>query len=103
MTIRASVVVPTCRRPELLERCLAALLAQDFNQAAYEILVADNAASPEIRQQVERWGPRTSRPCIRYVPAAARPGPAAARNAGWRAAHGPLIAFTDDDCVPDPG
>ena len=26
-------------------------------------------------------------------------GPARARNAGWRAARAPLIAFTDDDCV----
>jgi GT2 family glycosyltransferase len=31
------------------------------------------------------------------------PGPAAARNAGWRAAAGGLIAFTDDDCVAAPG
>ena len=30
-------------------------------------------------------------------------GPAAARNAGWRAATGSWIAFTDSDCVPDPG
>jgi GT2 family glycosyltransferase len=30
-------------------------------------------------------------------------GPASARNAGWRAASAPLIAFTDDDCRPEPG
>jgi GT2 family glycosyltransferase len=28
--------------------------------------------------------------------------PAAARNAGWRAAVGEAIAFTDDDCMPRP-
>src|SRR5436305_877860 len=32
-----------------------------------------------------------------------RLGPSGARNAGWRAARAPLIAFTDDDCVPSPG
>src|SRR5205085_6868290 len=26
-----------------------------------------------------------------------------ARNAGWRAARAPIVAFTDDDCVPQPG
>jgi GT2 family glycosyltransferase len=29
-------------------------------------------------------------------------GPATARDQGWRAARGALIAFTDDDCVPEP-
>jgi hypothetical protein len=43
------------------------------------------------------------RPCVRYLPVTGAHGPAAARNAGWRAARGALIAFTDDDCVPEPG
>jgi GT2 family glycosyltransferase len=30
-------------------------------------------------------------------------GPAAARNAGWREARAPVVAFTDDDCVATPG
>jgi glycosyltransferase involved in cell wall biosynthesis len=30
-------------------------------------------------------------------------GPATAREEGWRAARGDLVAFTDDDCIPDPG
>jgi GT2 family glycosyltransferase len=40
-------------------------------------------------------------PALRYLqpPAGAR-GPAAARNCGWRAAHGEIIAFTDDDTIP---
>jgi glycosyltransferase involved in cell wall biosynthesis len=29
-----------------------------------------------------------------------RAGPGAARNVGWRAATAPVVAFTDDDCVP---
>lgn len=30
-------------------------------------------------------------------------GPAAARNAGWRAASAPWVAFLDDDVLPSPG
>jgi cellulose synthase/poly-beta-1,6-N-acetylglucosamine synthase-like glycosyltransferase len=39
---------------------------------------------------------------VRVVPCA-RPGPAAARNAGIRAATAPVVAMTDSDCVPEPG
>jgi glycosyltransferase involved in cell wall biosynthesis len=41
-------------------------------------------------------------PEVRYIPANGKRGPAAARNCGWRAARGDIIAFTDDDCLPDP-
>jgi glycosyltransferase involved in cell wall biosynthesis len=41
-------------------------------------------------------------PSVKYIPANGRRGPAAARNCGWRAAEGQIIAFTDDDCIPDP-
>ncbi|MFL5801537.1 MAG: glycosyltransferase family 2 protein [Roseiflexaceae bacterium] len=139
MTIRVSVVVPTYQRPALLKRCLAALLEQDFDPAAYEIIVADDAACDETRQLVEghathtpaagctydtefaaaamphraraqtlsalysaATGPAAMGPRLRYLPVTGAHGPAAARNAGWRAAAGSIIAFTDDDCVPEP-
>ena len=70
-----SVVVPTCGRPELLSRCLAALERQTLAREQYEIIVADDT------------GPRS--------------GPAAARNRGWRSARAPIVAFTVDDTVPD--
>lgn len=107
--MRVSVVVPTYNRSDLLNRCLAALLAQDFDAADFEIVVADDAASEETRQIVDWWmalpaaGAGGGRECpeIRYVPVIGSHGPAAARNTGWRAAKGQIIAFTDDDCVPD--
>lgn len=105
MTIRASVIVPTYRRPQLLARCLGALLAQDFAPSTYEILVADDAACEETRHQVECLAARAQL-CgtnVRYVPVTGRHGPAAARNAGWHAARAPILAFTDDDCIPDRG
>jgi glycosyltransferase involved in cell wall biosynthesis len=100
--MRASVVVPTYRRPDLLDRCLTALAAQDFDATACEVVVADDAASDATRRQVEGWAGRIPTP-LRYIPVTATRGPAGARNAGWRAARGEVIAFTDDDCIPDPG
>jgi GT2 family glycosyltransferase len=102
---RVSVVVPTYRRPELLERCLGALVAQDLEPRGFEVIVADDAASSETREQVERWASLARDglgPVIRYLTSGDRQGPAAARNAGWRSARGAVIAFTDDDCLPEP-
>lgn len=99
-----SVVVPTCNRPHLLKRCLAALVAQNFDPAQYEIIVTDDARSDETRATVQRWIQRTAitGPRIFYMPSDrdTPQGPATARNRGWRAAHGALIAFTDDDTIP---
>ncbi len=102
MRIEVSVVVPTCNRPDLLDRCLRALLDQDFPTGSYEILVADDARSDSTRCQVERISHERCQkgPAIRYVRSCSASGPAAARNVGWRAARGHIIAFTDDDCIP---
>src|SRR5260370_468484 len=97
-----SVVVPTCKRPALLSRCLEALLAQDFVPADYEVIVVDDAACAETRHLVDHRAKRAER-CghtVRYIPVMCSHGPAAARNIGWQAARGEVIAFTDDDCIP---
>jgi GT2 family glycosyltransferase len=72
---RVSVVVPTCGRAELLERCLAALENQSLPRGDYELIVVDDSKR--------------------------RSGPAAARNRGWRKAQAAIVAFTDDDTVPE--
>jgi GT2 family glycosyltransferase len=96
-----SVVIPTLSRPESLERCLAALVAQDFPGARFEVVVADAGFDNEVRQIVGRWAMLTrGAPVLRYVPADKALGPAGARNAGWRSAKGEVIAFTNDEAVP---
>lgn len=104
MKPRVSVVVPTYKRPDLLERCLDALLAQDYDAEDYEIIIADDANCADTGQQVALVVEK-ARLCghtVHYVPvpSGCAHGPAAARNAGWRSARGEIIAFTDDDCIP---
>ncbi len=100
--IRCAVVVPTCRRHELLARCLTALASQDLPYDEFELIVADDAASADTRDQVLRWA-ESAPMAIRYVPVVGAHGPAAARNVGCRAASPTveIIAFTDDDCLPE--
>jgi glycosyltransferase involved in cell wall biosynthesis len=104
MSPQISVVMPTFLRPDLLERCLDALMIQDLSPAAFEIVVVDDARSDPTRFFVAEFARRHPQgPRIRYIrPADGHRGPAAARNAGWRAATGEVVAFTDDDTVPTP-
>jgi glycosyltransferase involved in cell wall biosynthesis len=101
MRLRVSVVIATYRRRHLLEKCLASLASQEFPAAGFEVIIADDEASPETEALVYHWAANTLLN-LRYLPVSATVGPAAARNAGWQAAESPIIAFTDDDCMPDP-
>lgn len=99
---RLSVVIPTYRRPQLLLRCLRAVLDQRrIDEADYEVLVVDDGHDDETRQAVEQLAREHPRAApLRYLRPARGRGPAVARNTGWRAARGELVAFTDDDTVP---
>jgi hypothetical protein len=99
--ISASIVVPTRGRPELLNRCLASLVLQRFDPARFEIIVVDDEPSDDTRDVVTGWASHTAGtgPRIIYIPSMGPHGPAAARNFGWRAARGNVIAFTDDDTI----
>lgn len=99
---KISVVIATRGRPELLRRCLAAVLAQRIDPEAYEVVVVDDGPDDETRIVVEALAPSTGVPRLRYLVPRKGHGPAVARNVGWRAAYGDLIAFTDDDTIPDP-
>ena len=102
LNLQISVVVPTCGRAELLNRCLAALVSQEFDPAQYEIIIVDDAPSEATKKIVETWATRMSErglPVV-YLPNHGPHGPAAARNRGWQAARADVIAFTDDDTVP---
>lgn len=136
MQYLVSVVIATYHRPELLKRCLEALIGQNINPTLFEIIVVDDGADPETERAVAeasnqavayqfvsemmytgqsdklqtseqmQAGTFTSisgLPRIHYLAASpAKTGPAAARNQGWKAAQGRIIAFTDDDCLPEP-
>ncbi len=99
LPLRASVVVPTYQRDDLLARCLEAVCNQSLQGSEYEVIVTDDAASTATQTLVTELASKTQCRLI-YVAVQGAHGPAAARNAGWRQARGELIAFTDDDCIP---
>ena len=97
---KVSVVIATLNRPHLLDRCLAALFNQTLALQAYEVVVVDDGPNSSTEAAVNDWSRRCSEFSVRYCRSTTAHGPAAARNVGWRAAVAPVIAFTDDDCIP---
>jgi GT2 family glycosyltransferase len=94
-----SLVVPTHRRPRILEGCLAALAQLDYPRELCEVIVVDDGGDAPLDAAVRRLGERLPATLLRQP----RQGPAAVRNAGAARARGGLLAFTDDDCRPRPG
>jgi glycosyltransferase involved in cell wall biosynthesis len=98
-----SVVIPAHDRPLRLLWLLNALEVQTLDPARWEVVVAHDC-KPPTAQRLLAEHPLTLRGTLREIERTPGTGPAPAlRNDGWRAARGTLIAFTDDDCRPDPG
>ena len=90
-----SVVVPFYNVAEYVEDCAKALLAQNYPEDHYEIIMIDNNSTDRSAEIVRRY------PHIKllFEPMA---GAYFARNRGFAESRGAVIAFTDSDCVPSP-
>ena len=100
MRKKISIVIPTYRRPELLVKCVNAVLNQSFNPVDYEIIIVSDGPD-ELTKETITSAIKSEEPRIIFLNLPQKKGPAAARNFGWRKAVGELVAFTDDDCIPD--
>ena len=98
---RISVVVPTYRRAQGLPALIDAFEAQTLSKDDFEVIVADDASLDETAAVLDDLAAR-ARVTLRVVRNAQNGGPASARNLGWRASEAPIVAFTDDDCLPSP-
>jgi glycosyltransferase involved in cell wall biosynthesis len=97
----ASVIVPTYGRPAYLKDTLISLLRQDFPPEQYEIIVADNKPTGEVRPIIQDLEPEWQRP-IRHVEEP-NVGLHNARHAGAKAARGEILAYVDDDVIAPSG
>jgi GT2 family glycosyltransferase len=96
-----AVVVPVRNGRRTLPQCLEGLLRQSLRPQV--IYVVDNGSTDGTHEWLQEFAVRE--PSLRVLREARR-GPAAARNAGIRAAMAEgapeFIAFTDADCVAEP-
>jgi GT2 family glycosyltransferase len=97
---KISVVIPTFKRPYLLRKCLSSLAKQNFVAEDYEVLIVSDGPDEITMKLVGEFVAGNKNFFLHQMPI--KRGPAAARNYGWQKANGILIAFTDDDTLPDP-
>jgi GT2 family glycosyltransferase len=89
---RFSLVVPVHDGGEAFERCLSALPGE--RAGWLEIVVVDDGSADGSGERARGRG-------LRVLRLDRRGGPAAARNAGARAARGEFLFFLDADCLLD--
>jgi len=88
-TTPVSIIIPTHNRAGFLPQAIDSVLAQTY--ANFELIVVDDGSTDETQPLLTSYGK-----ALTSLHQENR-GPAAARNAGIRAALHPLLAFLDSD------
>jgi len=93
MNIDLSVVIPNRNGSSTIGLCLESVFRQSF--PGYEVIVVDDASDDGSAEVIEGF------PCT-LIRLEKHSGASRARNRGAGAARGPLIFFTDADCLLEP-
>jgi glycosyltransferase involved in cell wall biosynthesis/peptidoglycan/xylan/chitin deacetylase (PgdA/CDA1 family) len=96
--MKISVVIPTFNRRDILTRTLPAVLAQDFLPEECEVVVVVDGSTDGTVDVLQGFKPTVEFRILQQP----RRGPAAARNAGLKAARGEWVLFLDDDILCGP-
>lgn len=89
-----SVIVCTRNGGNRIRGCLHAI--SKLQRVDFEVLVVDDGSTDGTPALITKEFPEVKLVCIEHA------GLSAARNAGAEAAGNEILAFTDDDCEPDP-
>jgi glycosyltransferase involved in cell wall biosynthesis len=92
-----SIVIPTRNRPDSLASCLDAIARLDYPRHDFDVVVVDDGGDVDLSDACA-----AAAGCRVRVLRQPHLGPASARNLGAFQARGRYLAFTDDDCTPEP-
>ncbi|MCX5667244.1 MAG: glycosyltransferase [Candidatus Omnitrophica bacterium] len=91
MRDKVSIIIPAYNAENTVSKTIEACLNQEL-AGEVEVIVIDDGSTDSTADIIRRYR-------VRYL-RQENSGPARARNAGWRAADGRIICFTDADCIP---
>jgi glycosyltransferase involved in cell wall biosynthesis len=96
--MKISLVICTRNRASQLAQSLQRIRALRCAHP-WELIVVDNGSTDDTSATIDRY--RQSHPTDFKVIVEPLAGLGRARNRGWMAARGEIVAFTDDDCYSD--
>ena len=88
-----SVVISAFNDAKNLDVCLQRLEKQTYPKSRYEVIVVDNNSTDNPEKIVKKYKQAK-------LTHEKKQGVASGRNKGIKVAKGPLLAFTDTDCIP---
>jgi glycosyltransferase involved in cell wall biosynthesis len=96
--VKASVIIPTRNRADLLAHCLESLTQQTLPADEFEVLVIDNGSSDQTPDIVRKYAAKLQLSGF----SASEPGLHVGRHIGLRNAQTEILIFADDDIEAQP-
>lgn len=93
--MKFSIIIPAHNEEAAVAAAIGALKTQTVPRESYEIIVVDNNSTDHTAEVARSAG-------ADIVVFKKEPGTNIARQAGFRASHGEIVAFLDSDCLPPP-
>jgi glycosyltransferase involved in cell wall biosynthesis len=97
--IRYSIVIPTYKRPDVLEQCLESIATLSYPMEKIEVIVVDNGEEDHAAQISDRFANRMN---IRHFVNERNLGPGGSLNKGLALSKGDLVAISNDDVILPP-
>lgn len=88
--MESSIVIPAYNAENTISNLIEVCLNQSVKS---EIIIVDDGSTDDTAKVIKKYP-------VKYI-YQENTGPAAARNAGSKAASGEIVCFTDSDCIPE--
>jgi len=96
--INISVIICTYNRSNSLADTLLCLTKQTYESENWELIVVDNNSNDNTKEIISELSKQLPNLTYKFEP---QQGLSYARNLGINSAKGEIIAFTDDDVLPE--
>lgn len=91
-----SVVVPCFNVEHVIERCIEALLVQEYPKDKFSIIIIDDKSTDDTAKFINQYQENTQVKIIKHFQ---NRGLSAARNSGIKASKSQIVGFLDSDMV----